>query len=75
MVNSGKEIMFEVILPNVASATATDEGCALYAAHTLVNENARAAGGARMLRREIIITCDGIYHGRLTTMAQAGRTS
>jgi hypothetical protein len=65
--------MFEVILHNGDRAEADSEAGILLAARWLIRDASRMAGAQRMFRRDVIVTCDGIYNGRLTKLAQEGR--
>lgn len=62
---------FEVIV-GPDRAHADDADSALYAADRLVSEAAQGYGARRLVRRDVIVTRDGIYDGRLTTLARAG---
>lgn len=64
--------MYEIIL-NGDRAQAGSESAALLAARTLISEAATFYGAQRLLRRDVIVTCDGTYDGRLTQLAREGR--
>lgn len=67
--------MFGVILSNGDRAEATSESNVLFAASTLVREAAAHGGASSILRRDIIVTRDGVYNAALTLAARAGRAT
>lgn len=66
--------MFEVILNNGDRAEADSEAGILLAARLLIQEAAQAAGAARILRKDVIVTQAETYNSRLTNAARTGAT-
>jgi len=62
-----------VILNNGDRAEADSEAGILLAAWTLIQEAAQAAGAARALRSDVIVTQAEIYNSRLTNAARSGQ--
>lgn len=65
--------MYEAILPNGDRAEAEDLAGILLTAQTL-RDDAVEHGASPRIGRETIVTRNGQYDGRVTTMAQDGRT-
>lgn len=65
---------FHVIVMKGYDAWADDEGGALLAARTLLSDLAQRGGSRTLLRRDIIITRDGVYDASLTSAARSGRS-
>ena len=64
--------MYEVILSNGDRAERDTEDGILYAARTLIDEAARHYGAKRLHRKDVIVTRDYVYHGKLTQAAREG---
>lgn len=65
--------MYEAILPNGDRAEADSVAGVLLTAKTL-RDDAVEHGCSPRIGRETIVTLDGVYDGRVTAMAQDGRT-
>ena len=64
--------MFEVILGG-DRAEALDEDSILCAARTLLHDNRILLAAYRLSRKDLLITRDGIYDGKLTQAARLGK--
>lgn len=64
--------MYEVILSNGDRAERDSESGILLAARTLISEAGTHYGASRLYRRDVIITRDDVYDGKLTSRARRG---